>query len=157
MSDDDRTTPLGLFNYARSYWQSGVQLHKSKPNISHPDAPVTLLLAHAIELYLKAFLRLRGLSVGEVKSDFGHNFRKLIREASDRGLPIDEEDEDVASMLTEQETIRTSRYIETGYYQRPGLAALSRTCKSLDEAVLAALRDSGVSARSIKLDHIEAH
>jgi hypothetical protein len=27
MSEYDRTTPLGLFNYARSYWQSGVLLH----------------------------------------------------------------------------------------------------------------------------------
>ena len=30
MSDDDRTTPLGLFNYARSYWQSGVLLHDAR-------------------------------------------------------------------------------------------------------------------------------
>ena len=29
MRDDDRTTPLGLFNYARSYWQSGVLLHRA--------------------------------------------------------------------------------------------------------------------------------
>ena len=60
MSDDDRSTPLGLFNYARSYWQSGVLLHHARAKTTHPDAPVTLLLAHAIELYLKAFLRLRG-------------------------------------------------------------------------------------------------
>src|SRR4029078_13203402 len=59
MSDDDRTTPLGRFNYARTYWQSAVLLHHARAKVSHPDAPVTLLLAHAIELYLKAFLRQR--------------------------------------------------------------------------------------------------
>jgi hypothetical protein len=41
MSDDDRTTPLGLFNYARSYWQSGVLLHNARAKVTHPDAPVT--------------------------------------------------------------------------------------------------------------------
>jgi hypothetical protein len=85
MSDDNRTTPLGLFHYARSYWQSGVLLHKSRPDVSHPHAPVTLLLAHAIELYLKSFLRLRGLGALEVKSSFGHDFQKLVDEASARG------------------------------------------------------------------------
>ena len=68
MSDDDRTTPLGLFNYARSYWQSGVLLHDARAKVTHPNAPVTLLLAHAIELYLKAFLRLRGVGIDESKT-----------------------------------------------------------------------------------------
>ena len=78
MSDDDRTTPLGLFNYARSYWQSGVLLHDSRAKVTHPDAPVTLLLAHAIELYLKAFLRLRGLGIEEAKNSFGHALKSLL-------------------------------------------------------------------------------
>jgi hypothetical protein len=44
MSDDDRTTPLGLFNYARSYWQSGVLWHDARAKVTHRDAPVTILL-----------------------------------------------------------------------------------------------------------------
>jgi hypothetical protein len=43
MSEDDRTTPLGLFNYARSYWQSGVLLHDARAKVTRPDAPVTLV------------------------------------------------------------------------------------------------------------------
>jgi HEPN domain-containing protein len=156
MSDDDRTTPLGLFNYARSYWQSGVLLHDAQATVTHPDAPVTLLLAHAIELYLKAFLRLRGVGIEKVKSSFGHDFKKLVDEASSRGLSLGNEEIDIAAILTEQESIRRSRYIETGYYQRPGLAALSRTCQGLDQSVSAALRDAGMSIRSTELNHIEA-
>jgi len=48
---------------------------------------------------------------------------------------------DIAAILTEKESIRRSGYIgyiETGYYQRPGLAALSRTCQGLDQSVSAA-------------------
>jgi hypothetical protein len=156
MSDDNRTTPLGLFNYARSYWQSGVLLHDARAQVSHRDAPVTLLLAHAIELYLKAFLRLRGLGVEEVKNSFGHDFKMLVDESASRGLDLMDEDMNIAAILTEKESIRRSRYIETGYYQRPGLAALSRTCRSLDHSVSAALRDAGMSMPSTKLNHIEA-
>jgi HEPN domain-containing protein len=155
--DDDRTTPLGLFSYARSYWKSGVLLHNARAKVSHPDAPVTLLLAHAIELYLKAFLRLRGIGTEEVKSSFGHDFKKLVDEASSRGLALGNEENDIAAILTEQESIRRSRYIETGYYQRPGLAALSRTCQGLDQSVSAALKDAGMNIRSAELNHIESY
>jgi hypothetical protein len=143
LQDDDRTTPIGLFNYARSYWQSGVLLHDANATVSHRDAPVTLLLAHAIELYIKAFLRLRDLSVTKVETNFGHDFRKLVEEASARGLPLNDDDRDVATLLTEQESIRRSRYIETGYFKRPRLAALSRTCGNLDKSVSAALAEAG--------------
>ena len=156
MSDDDRTMPLGLFNYARSYWQSGVRLHDGRAKVTHPDAPVSLLLAHAIELYLKAFLRLRGLGIDEVRNSFGHDFKKLVDEAGSRGLDLMNEDMDIAAILTEKELIRRSRYIETGYYQRPGLAALSRTCRSLDQSVSAAFSDAGMDVRPTELSHIEA-
>ena len=155
MSDDDRTTPLGLFNYARSYWQSAVLLHHARAKVTHPDAPVTLLLAHAIELYLKAFLRLRAVGIEEVRTTFGHDFKKLVDEASTRGLSLGKEEIDIAAVLTEKESIRRSRYIETGYYQRPGLAALSRTSQGLDQSVSAALRDAGMSIQSAELNHIE--
>jgi hypothetical protein len=40
--------------------------------------------------------------------------------------------------------------------QRPGLAAFSRTCRSLDQSVSAALKDAGMSVQSTKLNHVEA-
>jgi hypothetical protein len=51
-----------------------------------------------------------------VKNSFGHNFQKLVDEASARGLTLMDEDLDIAAILTEQESIRRSGYIETGYY-----------------------------------------
>lgn len=117
--------------------------------VTHPDAPVTLLLAHAIELYIKAFLRLQGLSVEDLKTSFGHDFRRLVGEAQARGLHFDDEDKEVAVILTEQESIRRSRYIETGYYTRPSLRALSATCKSLDGSVADALTAAGPPGRKL--------
>jgi HEPN domain-containing protein len=155
MSADDRTTPFGLFNYARSYWQSAVHLHHAKVKVTHPDAAITLLLAHAVELYIKAYLRLQGLSAEDLKTSFGHDFRRLIDEGQARGLHFDEEDKEVAAILTEQESIRRSRYIETGSYTRPSLRALSAICKSLDQAVAAALAQAGHPVRNEALHHIE--
>lgn len=155
MDQDDRTTSLGLFNFARSYWQSGVLLHYAKAPVTHPDAPVTLLLAHSIELYLKAFLRAKGIGVKDLKERFGHDFRALLEEAGNHGLAIDDEDRDIGELLAEKESIRRSRYIETGYYQRPSLPALSRMCRSLDESVSEALGEAGSSLRAVSLRHIE--
>jgi hypothetical protein len=64
MSDEiERTSPLGLFNYARSYWRSAEYLHAAKLKLTHPSAPATFLFYHAIELYLKAFLLSQKLPV----------------------------------------------------------------------------------------------
>ena len=153
MSEDDRTTPLGLFSLILGIWRA---IARCKGEGDPSDAPVTLLLAHAIELYLKAFLRLRGVGIDEVKNSFGPDFKKLVDEASSRGLSLAKEEIDIAAILTEKESIRRSRYIETGYHQRPGLAALSRTCQGLEHSVSAALRDAGMTIQSTELNHIEA-
>jgi hypothetical protein len=69
MSDEiERTTPLGFFNYARSYWRSAEYLHAAKLKPTHPSAPVTFLFCHAIESYLKAFLLSQKLPLKSLKS-----------------------------------------------------------------------------------------
>jgi hypothetical protein len=155
INDDDRASPFGLFNYARSYWQSAVHLHRATVNVTHPDAPITLLLAHAVELYIKAFLRLQGLSVNDLKTGFGHDFRKLVEEGQARGLHFGDDDKAMAAILTEQESIRRSRYIETGLYTKPSLRALSATCNSLDRSVAAALAQAGHHVKDEVLHQIE--
>jgi hypothetical protein len=64
----ERTTPLGFFNYARSYWRSAEYLHAAKLKPTHPSAPVTFLFCHAIESYLKAFLLSQKLPLKSLKS-----------------------------------------------------------------------------------------
>jgi hypothetical protein len=113
ISDDDRTTPLGLFYYARTYRQSGVALHRAKVKATHPDAPVVFLLAHAIELYLNAFLRGQGLAVDELRGKFVHDPKKLASKFSVGGLPLDEEDDEVLKLLKEDNSLISSRYIVT--------------------------------------------
>lgn len=71
IDDDERTNAVGLFNTARSYWRSAEHLNVANLKVTHQRAPVTFLFCHAIELYLKAYLRGAGKSVAELKQ-IGH-------------------------------------------------------------------------------------
>src|SRR5207247_9385016 len=91
-------------------------LHHASAKVTHPDAPVTLL-AHAIELYLKAFLRLRGVGIEEIKNSFGHDFKKLVDEASSRGLSLVEADMDIGQYPCQHSY---TRYVPTSNYRPCG-------------------------------------
>ena len=54
--------PIGWFLFADSYLACAEALRRSPPADLRFDAPVRYLLFHAMELYLKAFLRLKGIS-----------------------------------------------------------------------------------------------
>src|SRR5262245_14202526 len=76
-TDEDRTTDIGLFNYATSYHRAADALQKLKLKATHPDAPKSWLYCHAIELYLKAHLRAAGRSVVELRKRYSHDLTKL--------------------------------------------------------------------------------
>ena len=78
MDTSDRTTAIGLFNTARSHGRSAVQLASAPPKVTHPDAPITFLLCHAIELYRKAFFRGAGRELAELKK-LGHHVADLLK------------------------------------------------------------------------------
>ena len=150
MSDeDDRTTEIGLFNYAHSYWRSAVALHKAKVRATHPDSPVWFLYFHAIELYLKSYLRAHGLSVAELRKKFGHRICCLSDEAKRRGLTFDDEDIEVISLMVCMD-LTDVRYIKTGAFQRPSHEALDRTCNSFHASVGGELRARGFPVRQNK-------
>jgi hypothetical protein len=143
---DDRTTALGLFNYARSYRASADHLMLAKLNVTHPHAPLTFLYYHAIELFLKAYLRSQDHSVDQLKQ-VGHSINKLAARVQSCGLVLDDEDKEVLSLMSEADNVIRSRYIETGAFTRPEEEALSRTCVALDASVAAALIKKGINVR----------
>jgi HEPN domain-containing protein len=144
LATEERTTALGLFNYARSYRASADHLLSAKLNVSHPHAPLTFLFYHAIELYLKAYLRSKGDTVAQLKS-VSHNISKLAAEVQSRGLTLDDEDKEVLSLMAEADNVIRSRYIQTGAFTRPEEEALSRTCAALEESVAKALAKSKIA------------
>ena len=78
----ERTNALGLFNVATSYWRAARCLQKEKLKTTHPGSPVSFLYYHAIELFLKAFLRHHGHTPKELRGrKFGHSTAALEKRA----------------------------------------------------------------------------
>jgi hypothetical protein len=56
----DRHAPIGWFNFAASYHAAADLIVDQGLKATHPESPAMALYLHAIELYLKSFLRLHG-------------------------------------------------------------------------------------------------
>jgi hypothetical protein len=146
LGDDERTNAVGLFNTARSYWRSAEHLEAAQLKVTHPGAPGTFLFCHAIELYLKAYLRNVGRTVEELRQ-VGHRVARLADAASKSGLPIGREQAEVLSHIDDAGVAIEARYIVTGFKTLPTNEALSDVASALDQTIGAVLRKSGLPVR----------
>jgi hypothetical protein len=89
---EQRTTSIGLCLQAQSYLDSAKYLLQAKEagNLSlRFNDPIDFLLAHGIELTLKAWLRTKEYRFPKLIK-IGHNLTELYKECKRLGLPIDE-------------------------------------------------------------------
>lgn len=147
---NNRTNAIGLYHFARSYHDSARALLAAKVKTTHPDAPISYLYFHAIELFLKAFLRAHGHTVEELEKKFRHDIGRMRDRATELGFDLFmDEDRVVLAYMEETNVVLKSRYIETGYLERPTNEALERTATSLRDTICAAVRRiTGVNVRS---------
>lgn len=84
---NDRSSPLGYWNFARTFFEAGgVVADNKKTCIS---APAYYLYAHALELILKSFLRCKEVTVERLRSrDLGHDLYEILKEARQKGLEV---------------------------------------------------------------------
>lgn len=109
---EKRTSDIGLFQYGYAYALSASELSSAQVRVGHSEAPVWFLYSHAIELYLKSFLRMKGVSAQELGSwKYGHDTKKLAKKAIRLGLDLSESQKQEIFLL--RGAIR-DRYIETG-------------------------------------------
>lgn len=81
-------TPFGIFLLAQSFEDAGhVVVENATRQLS--DHPQRLLFLHAIEAYLRAFLRLHGAEPGELRS-YMHDVGRMLADAQSRGLSLDD-------------------------------------------------------------------
>ena len=146
--EDERNTPIGVFNYAELYWQAACVLKQAKAKSTHPDAPVSFLYYHAIELYLKSFLRMHGHTAKELRGkQFGHRICCLKERSEQIGLAFMDEDAEIFSLLATTDAIIRSRYIQTGSFYLPTSEGLDRVCISLRESIGSAMKRNGIPVR----------
>jgi hypothetical protein len=147
--EEKRVTDLGFFNFADTYWYAALTLVKAKALGTHKESPVRFLYYHAIELYLKSYLLLKGIHPSVLRSkQFGHDIGKISRRAEQEGLQLMDEDKEIFAMMSDTDTVIRSRYLLTGPFRWPTIEALDRTCKSLRESIAAALKTAGRPVRS---------
>jgi hypothetical protein len=131
MADAD-AMDIGVFNYASSYLEAGRALKAAGVRSTHSDAPVQFLYYHAIELFLKSFLMLRGCSLEQLrKRPFGHRIDVLAETSVDRGLHLDDEDKQVIDLMATGNNVIDARYLRLGLFRLPTIEALDRTAQSL--------------------------
>jgi hypothetical protein len=148
LTDDARSSPLGFFNLAESYWTAAVALENANLRTTHPTSPISFLYYHAIELYLKAFLRFHGHTPKELRGKkFGHKTCCLSERAGALGLHFDDHDLQVFSLMSCTDAVIRSRYIETGFRQWPSPESLDRTCKNLRQSVGQELKRANLPVR----------
>jgi len=143
---NERTTAVGLYHYALSYRRAADALGTVKLRATHPESPREFLYYHAIELFLKAYLRNVGLSVLALKG-LSHSTGKLQSEFLEHGGELMDEDREVLDIMHKTDVVAQSRYIRTGAFTKPTLQALARTAKSLAETARRALKQSGLPIR----------
>jgi HEPN domain-containing protein len=143
---DERTNSMGLFNVAEAYRLSAEELRKARVDAGHAEHPIRFLYYHAVELYLKALLRLRH-DVETIREDYGHKTLRLVREAENLGLLVDDEDRRIYELMGDTDAVIDSRYIRTGWKTSPTIESLSRTGLSLRSEVGRLLHKAGVEVR----------
>jgi hypothetical protein len=147
--DKERRTPNGHFHIAESYFTSARKLMSHK-TVGHSDHPVRLLYYTALEIYLKAFLRLKAISTGELAGrKFGPRYCCLLEKSQQFGLSVDDQDKAVLYRLSYSDERERVRYIETGAVQWIDLNTLDRTCLSLREIIFRELDAAGLPVRCL--------
>ena len=143
----DRTSAVGLFNFARSYWRSAEQLRGRPARVTHPDSPITFLLCHALELYLKAYLRGVGRDIADLKR-IGHRVADLSRAAVSAGLKLSPEHVAILSHIDDTDAAIEARYIVTGLKRWLPNEALSEIAREIDSNICDALAKLNLAVRS---------
>lgn len=142
MSDDPtRTTPRGLITYAKSYRNASLIIYE-KLKIEErykkiASEPVMYLIAHSMELSLKAFLLYEGIDLKDLKNQrkYGHNLINCIKKAKELGLEeiVKVDDLEIAALeiLNNLYSAKELNYIVTGYKRYPVFGPLETLSKKL--------------------------
>ena len=126
MHEEDRISAIGLARYAREYYDAAIAAddvigNRKGYEIVAP-APVMFLIAHAVELGLKAFLRWKGVDLEGLKK-VGHNLEACWAATCEHGVTeyvsLSDEELGILRLIGDLNSSTELRYIQTGYKQFP--------------------------------------
>ena len=141
-ADPTRTTPTGLASYAREYFyaaRAADDVIGSRPGYEgHAPMPVMHLIAHSIELALKAYLLHRGVPLERLRA-IGHDLIDCWNCSTEHGIgeliELTETDMDVLEIINHLHKSTELRYIVTGPKTFPVFGPLKIMAKKILDAV----------------------
>jgi hypothetical protein len=144
--NDLRTTPRGIFWTAEAYWEAARVVDAAKMKATRHRSPIRFLYYHALELYLKAYLRAKGCTVQDLYG-MGHRYKALLEAAKGFGLKVQAEDASLLTSLGMGDAWIRARYIRTGLARVGWYATstLNASCERLDHLVRDELEALGIS------------
>jgi hypothetical protein len=142
-------TPLAWFNLAHAYLYDAALLHNvQKPSGGFYGQPVRFLYFHAIELFLKSYLRLHGIDDAALgKQPYSHNLTNLANMAESNGLLIGRRVRLVCEAAGAFDKPTEARYVKTGLKAMLPPHRLHEAARELQSGVGQALRDKGIPVR----------
>jgi hypothetical protein len=141
--------PLSWFLLAHAFLYDAAMLNKAvaaRRTFGYFESPVRFLYFHAIELFLKAFLRQCGLTEAALKKPkpYGHHLDALVTEAETRGLRVTRRVRTVCDASATFDDPFEARYLRTGGKSITPPNRLHEAARDLQKAVEEALRGAGV-------------
>lgn len=144
-------TPLAWFHLAHAYLYDAATLSAVRKPVGPPyEIPVRFLYFHAIELFLKAYLRLKGIEEKKLgKYPYSHNLNNLANEAESRGLLIEKGVRFVCDAANSYENPLEARYIRSGVRLAVFTHKLHEAARELQSRVEQSLHAEGVKTRRL--------
>ena len=81
----NRTTPFGLWQYAKDYLEGFKIIWEKQPELTGPYQVKFYLLCHSLELGFKAYLRSQGCTLKTLMK-LRHDINKIVAECFKKGL-----------------------------------------------------------------------
>ena len=147
MTDDERTTGMGLWTDARDMF-AAARVVSDDPRLTN-SSPAYYLVAHGIEEAFKAFLRSRGHSLKALRC-IGHNLDHALGAAVSHGIEdlcaLTAHDKAMVGILNPYYKAKHFEYRVTGFMSLPQLQNLL----DLGDRVLAAIKSDCEASVGLK-------
>jgi hypothetical protein len=105
-----------------------------------------MLYYHAIKLYLKSFLLLKGKDEAFLRK-VGHDLKHLSELCGELGLSFSPQDEEMFSLIQEHGSAMLARYLKPALIKIPTFETLEHIICNLDTEVGIALEEAGRPVR----------
>ena len=141
--DPNRTTPIGLVRYASEFMEAALaaddKMGAKKGYEIVAPVPVMFLVGQSIELALKSYLVDKGVTLRQLKTDYGHELHRSLRKAKELGLlnvvQLDAVDMNAIELLDHSYASKELQYIVTGVKTFPVFGPLERAALKLIHGV----------------------